>query len=243
MECFASRINWSTRIFPEIIGDCHPPAQEHTGSHRQSAGTYQGSRTTTEDLGSVIHLAKTTWVEDQLAQINVLLARSQIPRIQNQSRRSLARNRSIEGHSTSERCCRSQLISGAVYFFRSHVRNFAQLTAPLTELTRGEPAWVCLVLPSHKITEVLGNNHGTLCMGHEGVDKTKVPLSQLGHCSRGNQNWFRAEQQRNQIALQPAKCFSLQNYWWPNMNSKISDFIKTCDKCQKNRTDVHSKPV
>ncbi len=64
---------------------------------------------------------------------------------------------------------------------------------------RGELARVCLVLPSHKITEVLGNSHGTLSTGHEGVDKTKARLQ--------------------------------QNYWWPNMDLTISDFIKTCDKC------------
>jgi hypothetical protein len=75
---------------------------------------------------------------------------------------------------------------------------------------RGEPARVCLVLPNHKINEVLGNNHGTLFTGHGGVDKTKAKLQ--------------------------------QNYWWPNINSTILDFIKTCDKCQKNRTDVHPKP-
>jgi hypothetical protein len=34
----------------------------------------------------------------------------------------------------------------------------------------------------------------------------------------------------------------LQNYWWSNMDSTISDFIKTCVKCQKNGTDVHPKP-
>ncbi len=75
---------------------------------------------------------------------------------------------------------------------------------------RGEPARVCLVWPGHKLKEVLGNRHGTLFTGHEGVDKTKARLQQI--------------------------------YWWPNMDSTISDFIKTCDKCQKNRTDVHQKP-
>ncbi len=43
---------------------------------------------------------------------------------------------------------------------------------------RAEPARVCLVLPSHKIKEVLGNSHGTLFAGHEGVDKTRARLQQ-----------------------------------------------------------------
>jgi hypothetical protein len=43
---------------------------------------------------------------------------------------------------------------------------------------RGEPARVCLVLPIHKIIEVLGNSHGTLFTGHKGVDKTKARLQQ-----------------------------------------------------------------
>ena len=30
-----------------------------------------------------------------------------------------------------------------------------------------------------------------------------------------------------------------QNYWWPQMDKDISDFIKSCDKCQKTRTEVH----
>ena len=30
-----------------------------------------------------------------------------------------------------------------------------------------------------------------------------------------------------------------QNYWWPQLDKDISDFIKSCDKCQKTRTDVH----
>jgi hypothetical protein len=33
-----------------------------------------------------------------------------------------------------------------------------------------------------------------------------------------------------------------QNYWWPNMDSTILDFNKTCNKCQKNRTDIYPKP-
>jgi hypothetical protein len=51
-------------------------AQERTGSNPLSVGTHQGSRTTTEDLGSVVYSAKKTWVEDQLSQVNVLLAGS-----------------------------------------------------------------------------------------------------------------------------------------------------------------------
>jgi hypothetical protein len=43
---------------------------------------------------------------------------------------------------------------------------------------RGEPARVCLFLPSHKIKEVLGYSHGTLFTGHEGIDKTKARLQQ-----------------------------------------------------------------
>ncbi len=33
MERVASQTNWSNRIFPETNGNCHPPAQERTGSH------------------------------------------------------------------------------------------------------------------------------------------------------------------------------------------------------------------
>jgi hypothetical protein len=39
---------------------------------------------------------------------------------------------------------------------------------------RGEPARVCLVLSSHKITKVLANSHGTLLTGHKGVYKTNT---------------------------------------------------------------------
>jgi hypothetical protein len=117
MERVASRTSWSNRIFPETNGNCHPSAQEHTGSHRRSVGTHQGSRTAVEDLGSVIHPAKKTRANNQPSQVNVLLAGSRILRIQNQSRRSSARNRSPEGycrHSTSEGCSGSQTISGTV---------------------------------------------------------------------------------------------------------------------------------
>ena len=33
-----------------------------------------------------------------------------------------------------------------------------------------------------------------------------------------------------------------QNYWWPQMDKDIAEFIKSCEKCQKTRTDVHPKP-
>jgi hypothetical protein len=65
----------------------------------------------------------------------------------------------------------------------------------------GEPTRICLVMPTHKIAEVLKNSLGTLFTGHEGVDKRKFRLQ--------------------------------QNYWWPNMDSTISDFIKTCEKSKK----------
>ncbi len=41
---------------------------------------------------------------------------------------------------------------------------------------RGEPAQMCLVLPSHKITKILEVSHGTLFTGHEGKDKTKSKI-------------------------------------------------------------------
>ena len=33
-----------------------------------------------------------------------------------------------------------------------------------------------------------------------------------------------------------------QNYWWPAMDGDIANFIKTCGKCQKTRTDIKQKP-
>ncbi len=41
-----------------------------------------------------------------------------------------------------------------------------------------EQAQICLVLPSHKIAEILEVCHGTLFTGHEGIDKTKSRIQQ-----------------------------------------------------------------
>ena len=35
----------------------------------------------------------------------------------------------------------------------------------------------------------------------------------------------------------------LQQYWWPNMDRDISDFLNSCQKCQIRRKDDHPKPL